>query len=41
VIPAIKGTGAVRYSFIVRGIIGSMTFSHLKGKTKEIKASKA
>ena len=39
VTPAKKGIGAVRYSFMVKGTIGMMTFYHLKGKSKEVKAS--
>lgn len=38
-IPAKYGTGAVKYSFIVWGTIGIMTFSHLKGNNKEVNAS--
>ncbi len=39
VIPAKYGTGAVKYYFIVKGTIGIITFYHLKGKTKDVKAS--
>lgn len=37
--PAIKGTGALRYYFIVIGTIGNITFYHLKGYIKDINAS--
>jgi hypothetical protein len=39
VIPAKYGTGAVKYYFIVKGTIGIITFYHLNGKTKDVKAS--
>jgi len=39
VTPAKKGIGAVKYYFSVRGTIGIITFSHLKGKRKEVNAS--
>jgi len=39
VTPAKNGIGAVRYYLRVKGTIGMMTFSHLKGKRKEVKAS--
>ncbi len=38
VIPAKKGIGAVRYYFIVKGTIGMITFSHLKGNKKDVNA---
>ena len=39
--PTIKGTGAAMYYFRVLGRIGISTCSHLKGNTKERKASMA
>jgi hypothetical protein len=39
--PTIKGTGAAMYYFKVLGRIGISTCSHLKGNTKERKASMA
>lgn len=38
VTPAKNGIGAVRYYFKVRGTIGIITFSHLKGKRNDVKA---
>jgi hypothetical protein len=38
VTPARNGIGAVRYSFIVKGTMGMMTFYHLKGNNKEVNA---
>ena len=37
-IPAINGTGAVRYYFIVIGTIGKITFYHLNGNTNDMNA---
>ena len=37
--PAKNGIGAVRYYLRVRGTIGIMTFSHLKGNRNDVKAS--
>lgn len=40
-IPAINGTGALKYSFRVMGRIGMRTCYHLNGNISEIKASTA
>lgn len=37
-IPAKKGTGAVKYYLMVIGTIGIVTFYHLNGNTKDMKA---
>lgn len=39
--PAKNGIGAVRYYLRVKGTIGIITFSHLKGKRNDVKASMA
>ena len=37
-IPAMRGTGALRYSFRVEDKMGIKTCSHLKGNRNEVKA---